>query len=326
MRHYLLIFLFVVMCFSVSLTSLVTESTSSGEDLGQSYFEKDENKESYFNKLKYFISNNSTPVLKVTTNELIQSNTKGSKKLTFYFPDGVAYSKSKEPIHYKAKNGVYTFSDNLLVLNKNVEVKTTNSNIKSEQVTYNIDKDIISGSGNVRTNTLAQETLDLITINSDTFRSFPNKKQIYFNENVTGVVERKKKYEAPVRFTSSALKLDLPINKINLDGDVHINKKNLKTWAKRGEMFLENYNKRLKYFSLYDDVRVEESLLINGKSVLRKAFGERLEGFTSLDRLVLTGYPKVYQEGDVIKGNKITLRINNEVVEVDDANTRFKLK
>jgi len=60
--------------------------------------------------------------------------------------------------------------------------------------------------------------------------------------------------------------------------------------------------------------------------VLRKAFGERLEGFTSLDRLVLTGYPKVYQEGDVIKGNKITLRINNEVVEVDDANTRFKLK
>ncbi|MDH5580271.1 MAG: hypothetical protein OEY33_00045 [Bdellovibrionales bacterium] len=326
MKHYFLISLFVVMCFSVSLTSLITDSTISIEQVGDGYVEKEENLESYFNKLSYFVTRESKPVLKVDTRELIQSKSASGKIFNFYGPVGIAYSKSSEPIAYKAENGTYTFNDNVLVLKNEVEVKTTSSNMRSDKVIYQIEQDKIEGFGNVKTNTLIQQTLDLINVKSERFDSYPNKKLIYFYEKVKGKVERKKKYEESVKFSSNTLKLDLPINKISLNGDVFINKGNLKTWAKSGEMFLENYNKRLKYFSLYDDVRVEENLLIDGRSVLRKAFGERLEGFTSLDRLVLTGYPKVYQEGDVIKGNKITLRINNEVVEVDDANTRFKLK
>lgn len=46
----------------------------------------------------------------------------------------------------------------------------------------------------------------------------------------------------------------------------------------------------------------------------------------SENKIILTGYPKVYQLKDVIKGNRIILREDNEVVEVDDANTNFILK
>jgi hypothetical protein len=44
------------------------------------------------------------------------------------------------------------------------------------------------------------------------------------------------------------------------------------------------------------------------------------------NKIVLTGYPRAYQFDDVIKGNIITLRENNEVVEVDDSNTKFKIR
>ena len=58
----------------------------------------------------------------------------------------------------------------------------------------------------------------------------------------------------------------------------------------------------------------------------RRAFGEKLEGMMSESKIILTGYPKVFQQNDVITGNKIVLRENNEVVEVDDANTNFILR
>ena len=42
--------------------------------------------------------------------------------------------------------------------------------------------------------------------------------------------------------------------------------------------------------------------------------------------MILTGLPKVFQEKDVIKGNRITIRENIETVEVDDAITNITLE
>jgi len=71
---------------------------------------------------------------------------------------------------------------------------------------------------------------------------------------------------------------------------------------------------------LYDDVKVVERVETERATFERKAFSEKLEGISSEEMVILTGYPKVYQLDDFIKGNKIILRENNEVVEVDDAN------
>ncbi|OFZ68803.1 MAG: hypothetical protein A2451_14970 [Bdellovibrionales bacterium RIFOXYC2_FULL_39_8] len=114
---------------------------------------------------------------------------------------------------------------------------------------------------------------------------------------------------------------------INLDGDVYLKKQEVEAWGRRGEIFLENYNKKLKYFVLYDDIKLEETLTVGKDTLLtRKAFGEKLEGIMSEGLLFLTGYPRVFQGKDVIKGNRIILRQNNQIVEVDDANTNFHVK
>jgi len=110
-----------------------------------------------------------------------------------------------------------------------------------------------------------------------------------------------------------------------MQGNVSFKKDNLDAQANRGEVFLENYNKRLKYYALYDDVRLQESLINNGNPMTRKAIAEKLEGITGEKKIILTGYPKVFQGRDVIKGNRIIIRENIETVEVDDANSSITL-
>jgi len=111
-----------------------------------------------------------------------------------------------------------------------------------------------------------------------------------------------------------------------MKGNVTFKKGNLAASSNLGTVFLENYNKRLKYYSLSDDVRLQETLSINGKPMVRKAFAEKLEGIISEQKIILTGLPKVFQERDVIKGNRITIREKIETVEVDDANTNITLE
>ncbi|MCK5883362.1 MAG: hypothetical protein KAG61_06720, partial [Bacteriovoracaceae bacterium] len=88
-----------------------------------------------------------------------------------------------------------------------------------------------------------------------------------------------------------------------------------------------NYNKKLKYFSLRSDVKVRERVVTtDGKVIIRRAYAEDLEGLMKESMIILTGYPKVYQESDVIRGNKIILHEDNSVIEVDDASSNFRVK
>ena len=73
-------------------------------------------------------------------------------------------------------------------------------------------------------------------------------------------------------------------------------------------------------------MKVTETLKMEGKKIIRKAFSEKLEGFPKRSLVILTGYPKVLQGQDAIVGNKIILRWNNEVLEIIDANSNLKLK
>ena len=97
--------------------------------------------------------------------------------------------------------------------------------------------------------------------------------------------------------------------------------------AGNAEIFLENFNKKLKYYALYDDVRLEEKLrLDSGVYQTRRAFAEKLEAHQGTGKLILTGAPRVEQGSDIIKGYQITLRQAVEMIEVDDSQSSFKLK
>ena len=73
-------------------------------------------------------------------------------------------------------------------------------------------------------------------------------------------------------------------------------------------------------------MKLREKVIVKGTRLERKAFAEKLEGVMSEDRIILTGFPRVLQGGDVIKGSRITLIENNELVEAEDANTNFELR
>ena len=74
-------------------------------------------------------------------------------------------------------------------------------------------------------------------------------------------------------------------------------KQDLTAKSLKGQIFLENYNKKLKYFVLSDDVVVNEKVMLGRELMERRALAEKLEGFMSKNLLIL-GNPRVIQQDD----------------------------
>lgn len=184
----------------------------------------------------------------------------------------------------------------------------------------------LDAKGNVNSFSINAKTNDQILVTSNDAFYRPEDQFFEYKENVKGKVERKRAYEESISFTTDLLTLSGLLSLAEMKGNVTFKKENLDASSNQGSLYLENYNKKLKYYSLSDDVRLVETLLLDGKPVSRKAFSEKLEGFISEKKVILTGFPKVFQGKDVIKGNRITIRENVETVEVDDANTNITLE
>jgi lipopolysaccharide transport protein LptA len=280
--------------------------------------------ENYFKSINYYISQEKMPALFLVADELLHNGETGYTSFTS--PDGHFYTQNRDKIFYRGKTG--SFNKNNSHLNLKEEVKVTMDKIitTGDKMDYFLNKDKIHVLGNVVSIGDRPETHEKIEITSEQAYFWPKKRHSNYLDNVKGKVKRKRVYEESIDFSANKLFLDEPNNFMNLNGDVVVKKQSLTAKGHRGEVYLENYNKKLKYFVLYDDVKVTEKILLEGKSYIRRAYGEQLDGYMNENKIVLTGYPRAYQFDDVIKGNIITLRENNEVVEVDDSNTKFKIR
>ena len=290
---------------------------------------KDETDESYFKVVDYYLVDKSKPALQLEATELTLSNQ--SSLIIAFNPVGVIYRRedngeSAEPINFTSKNARALTVNKELFLEDEVEIKIGTSNLKSNKVTIFNNGKHLEAMGNVKTQSLDPKTNDQILIDSDFAIYRPKEEFFEYQKRVKGTIKRKRQYEENISFTTELLTLSAPKSLVEMKGSVTLKKGNLDASSNFGTVFLENYNKKLKYYSLSDDVRLQESLLINGKTVVRKAFSEKLEGLISEKKIILTGLPKVFQEKDVIKGNRITIRENIETVEVDDANTNITLE
>ena len=280
--------------------------------------------ESFFKGVNYFVVKSNLPFLSLDSSELVISHESG--KTAFFSPVGLVYTKDREIVRYKAKSGVYQQKESRLELKDNVSLNLKNSDALSDHMEYNLREDRVKLLGNVKASSLFELEGDYVEMISDRAFLWPKDQKSQFLGKVKGKIKRKRVYEENLEFASEVVLMNLARGRVELVDNVSIKKQQLRANAHRGEILLENYNKKLKYFSLYDDVKVVEKVMLGGKSFQRKAFSEKLEGQMSENLIVLTGYPKVFQFKDVIKGNKIVLRENNEVVEVDDANTSFKIR
>lgn len=289
----------------------------------------DDMDESYFKIVDYYLVDKSKPFLRLESTELTLK--KQNTEVVSFNPDGVIYRRDEkgveeDPIFFTSKNSRALTANKELYLMDDVEVKIANSNLKSDKVTIFNGGLHLEADGNVRTESFDPNTNDQILITSNFALYRPREQFFEYQRNVKGKVQRKRQYEENVSFTTDFMTLSAPKSEVEMKGNVTFKKGNLDASSNQGTLFLENYNKKLKYYSLSDDVRLQETLSLKGKLVTRKAFAEKLEGIISENKVILTGLPKVFQEKDVIKGNRITIRENVETVEIDDANTNITLE
>ncbi len=278
---------------------------------------------SEFDEVHYFRSTAKKPDFELTSQslEIINQNL-----MKFIEPQGVLFQADRS-LKYSAKRGNMNQKKQFLTLSGDVSLKDKLSDYKSEKLTYDGQKKLMHASGGINSEIIDEKTRDIIKISSEYMSSDLNSEIAVFTGDVKGQIQRRRRYEGGVKFQSELMAFNSPKSQISLDNYVEIRRNNYYLTAGRAEIFLENFNKKLKYYTLYDDVKLEERInLPSGKSQLRRAFAEKLEARQREGKVILTGAPRVEQGKDIIKGYQITLKENVELVEVDDAKSSFSIK
>lgn len=280
--------------------------------------------ESIFEGMDYFTLDEGRKVIsmKAETLRII-----GQRDLYFTSPDGTLYNDDGDEIAYTAREGEFKDLKKELFLEGDVKLTAKEGSYDANSLYYNGSKDFLEARGNIQANLVDTSTKDRLKITSNYMSSWLNEERSLFIGDVEGKLSRKRAYEGNFTFESDRMELNRAKSLITLNNNVFLERNNYNLRAQRAEIFLENFNKKLKYYVLYDDIKlVEELELPNGNVQTRRAFSEKLEGFMSQGKVVLTGAPSVEQGSDLIKGYQITLRENVELVEVEEAQSSFKLK
>lgn len=320
-----ILLLFIATCLGLTVFSWVGNWDSDEFNVGGSSAQApDSGFTSFFKQVHYFKQQNLAPLVHLNASQLSMNSR--NKLIYFLDPNGRAFANNAQPIDYTALKGSLDQDAGRMALEENVTVTTDTSIIQSDRMSYVVAQDLLTSSGNVRGQTKNFENGDVMWINSDQLVAHPRKREAVYTGNVKGRIQRSRVYEEGITFASNRVALDMNIQHVSLEGDVVLKKQQLTAESRRGEIFLENYNKKLKYYALYDDVKLREKVVVKGERLERKAFAEKLEGVMSENRIILTGFPKVLQGSDIIKGSRITLIENNELVEAEDANTNFNIR
>jgi lipopolysaccharide transport protein LptA len=323
-KHWFSLLFFVFICLLVLIASILSDINQEDSSLAPVRKVKREML-STFEDLDYFLQKNGNPALHLKS-ELMEID-QNRNLFNFRQPIGEVFTEELEPVFYRGESGYLNQQENLVKLKGKVSIFTNEGLIEADQVEYLMLKDLFIGSGAVYSKSLLKESGDEVIIRSESVEAKPIRKTSTYKGKVNGKIVRRRSYEPPVYFQSQSLFADLQEEFISLVGEVSIKKDLLNATSLNGEIYLENYNKKLKYYTLFDDVVLKEFIMLNGdQKLVRTAYAEKLEGFMRERKIELTGSPKVFQGNDVITGNKIMLKENTEFIEVDDAKSNFKIK
>jgi len=134
-----------------------------------------------------------------------------------------------------------------------------------------------------------------------------------------------KGFSPPLLIQSNSLDYFLESGKMDLAGNVKINRDKVRLNSQRGSIFLSREDKKVSYFELNDDVRFSETFIAStGEQILRTGLSQKLEGFGFERKLIFSGFPKIKQLEDLIQGNTIVIRESDELVEIINTNSKFK--
>ncbi len=330
-KQYSLFIGFLGAFFGMALFSFFGGFDHYGEEVIKRMNHKRSPEDSYFKEVWHFKMLNGLPLFQMQSKELVIDEE--YTLFDAYLLKGFYYSNQNEdPIVFQSDKARAFTEESKLKLHDNVFVSTGRHEFKSNELMIFDNGKFFNGKGNIQTKSIITGAAN---IEADTSTVLVKAHQINYSMPsdsveyigaVSGRVDRVKKYEESLIFKTDKMSMDGKLGLINLVGNVNLTKSNYELWSNQGEIILENYNKRLKYYTLSDDVRMREVSLAKEKPFERKAFAEKLEGWMNERKVVLTGFPKVIQDKDIIKGNRIILRENSESVEIDDANSSMILK
>lgn len=319
-RSNLVIVTFSVLCLIIALFSL---SEQRRESEVENLAKINSVEEIKFIDVSYFKLQARIPSIELQSSELTIIN---ESLLNFISPFGKIIN-SKREISYTANSGEMNQNTKVLTLNGDVVLEEETSKYTSDNLEYFGATEQLMAKGNVHSVVVDEKSGDRIDIRSESLDSMLKTKILTLTGEVKGVIERKRRYQGKMDFSAQNVEVNSLESVIKLSNDVKMHRNNYYLSAGNAEIFLENYNKKLKYYVLYDDVKLEEKLNLQGsKDRMRRAYAERLVAHQKTGKIILSGAPRVEQGTDVIKGYQITLRENVELVEVDDSKSSFNLK
>ncbi len=321
----IIIVLFLILLFGIFLLSSFRDFDSY-KNLQTSKFSPNNKDPHAFSNMKIYIQNNMDYHLNLKSEFSLISD---DNNYNFTFPQGKIYLGNKKSFLFSGEKGeIYASNDkDIEVIITKAGISDNKSSLNADIIFYSKKNSEIQGNGNVIGN-IENKRGDLINIRSNKMRVDVDEGSLYYSGKVKGYIKKKRIYEkGNIEFSAGRGEVDKNRLKVSLYDDISIKKQRVKVSGYRGEIFFENPNKKLRYFVVYDDVRLVQLVKpANSIAFERKAFAEKLEGLSTEDKIILTGYPQVYQRNDVIKGSRIILRKDKEELEIDDVNSRFKIK
>jgi lipopolysaccharide transport protein LptA len=309
----------VLICFVFGSLFVLIKSYRADNDtlLRKELIDKDSAKQYFFNT-HYFLLEQERGVFDIKA----KSAELADRDFSFIFPDGTYTGPELEsPFNFKAEKGVYTDRFKRLRLVNDVQLRSELHQLDSDIGVYDLLSEVYRAYGNVKSVGKDAVTRDQITVRAERVEAFLNDEKTVFKGSVQGQVKLKRKYLGYYTFSADEMYVLLNSSKLELFSNIVLRQGKLKIYAQKSEIFLQNLNKKLKYYVFSDDVIVEQRVFDEklGREITRKAFSEKLEGFENGKKVVLTGAPKVIQGADVIKGTKIVLREQASLVEVDNS-------
>ena len=309
---------------SFQLERLALSPPSHPETVSQGPKKNKEDKQIVWN-FDYFLVQGGTPQVHLQGDEGVVPSDP-NESLDVSVPRGEIYQVNSDNFHYQALKGQLFSHEQKVYLQEQVLLKNPTSQLTGEKADYHFETKIFNIADNVHGVHRDEVKKQTLKIDAAQGQGLLGQDTYIFRHNVSGVIERDRKFEAPVFFRAQLVEAKMPENIIYLTDAVWIKQNRLEGEGLRGEIFLENYNKKLKYYGLYDDVRLKQNPLpgtLNGK--IRYAQGERLDGFFQEKKIVLTGNPRLLQGGNAIRGTEITFFEDTDVVEAINSNSNIDL-
>ncbi len=273
--------------------------------------------------VSFYYTFKNRPYMKLNAEGLININDSFS---IFKVPVGEIKDEEGKSINFMADEANYDGDEDMINFNGKVNIHNDEFQLDARNISINLETSKYEASGSIKSVMNDPETKDKIFVMSQYFEGYPNKRFMEFTGQVEGELKRHRIYESGFKFQTDSMNADFEKSRLYMDKNVRFQIDSLEAKAGRAEILLRNHNKSLKYYSLYDDIDLEQKVVLKNKTIKRTAKAEKMVGMLSLGKIILTGAPQVYQDEDIIKGYEIILRKNLEMIEVEQSKSKFSIK